>query len=82
MQAHLEAMETSRQQDLEAGDDNGSEEEGTMERVALVDEALEVKILRLVLSSSSRTKPNLSTYDGNLVTENFMDWISKLEKYF
>jgi len=75
-------METSRQEDPDAGDDNRSEGEATTERTTPVDEALEVKLLRSVLSSSSRPKPELSTYDGSLGAENLMDWTSKLDKYF
>lgn len=75
-------METKKQLDPEVGDDNKSEEEATTERETPMDEAPKVKLLRLVLSSSSKPKPKLSTYDGNLVAENLMDWISELDKYF
>jgi hypothetical protein len=39
-------------------------------------------LLRSVLGSSSRPKPELSTYDGSLTDENLIDWISDLDKYF
>lgn len=35
-----------------------------------------------MLGSSSRPKLELSTYDGNLTTESFIDWMSELDKYF
>lgn len=47
-----------------------------------MDEDLKVKLLKSVLSSSSRPKHELSTYDGNLVAKNLMDWINELDKYF
>ena len=39
-------------------------------------------MLRSVLGSSSRPKPSLSTYDGNLSAEGLIDWIGELDKYF
>lgn len=47
-----------------------------------MDEALEVKLLRTLLRSSSRQKIELYTYDGSLVAKNLMDQISELDKYF
>lgn len=47
-----------------------------------MDEASNIKLLGTMLSSSSRPKPHLSTYDGSLGANNFMDWFSKLCKYF
>ena len=39
-------------------------------------------MLRSVLGSSSRPKPSLSTYDGNLSAEGLIDWIGELDRYF
>ena len=42
----------------------------------------EMNLLRYVLGSSSRPKPSLSTYDGNLLAEGLIDWIGDLDRYF
>ena len=39
-------------------------------------------MLRYVLDSSSRPKPSLSTYDGNLSAKGLIDWIGELDIYF
>lgn len=41
-----------------------------------------MKMLRSMLGSSSRPKPSLSTYDGNLSAEGLIDWIGELDRYF
>ena len=41
-----------------------------------------MKLLRSVLGSNSRTKPSLSTYDGNLSAKGMIDWIGELDQYF
>lgn len=46
-----------------------------------MDEYMDVKPLISMISSNSRPKPQLYTYDGSVVAENLMDWISELHKY-
>ena len=73
LQARLEAIEAGRQQDPMAGDVGEPKEEAEEEEAAPVEEIAEVRLLRAVLGSSSRPKPELSTYDGSLTLENLID---------
>jgi len=41
-----------------------------------------VRLLRYILVASSKPKPKLPTYDGNLSIEVLLDWISEMDKYF
>jgi len=41
-----------------------------------------MRLLRLVLLASSKSKPELANYDDILSTEVLLDWISELDKYF
>jgi len=82
LQIWLEAMEVGRQRDPKGGDVSEAEEELEEERATPVEEAAEVKLLRVVLGSSSRPKPEISIYDGSLKDKNVLDWISEMDKYF
>ena len=42
----------------------------------------ELSCFRSILGATSRPKPELSTYDGSLIAEHLIDWISELDKYF
>ena len=64
------------------GDVSGLEEEGNDQEEEAALESAEMKMLRSVLGSSSRPKPSLSTYDGNLSAEGLIDWIGELDRYF
>lgn len=74
-------MEVGRQCDLEGGEVSGAKEE--LEGGALpMEEASEIKLLTIVLDSSSRPNPEISIYDGNLKYGNLLDWINEMDKYF
>ena len=45
-------------------------------------ETPELRYFRSILGATSRLKPDLSTYDGSLIAEHLIDWISELDKYF
>lgn len=38
--------------------------------------------MKLVLSSSSKTKPEIPNYDGSLSADVLLDWVSELDNYF
>eukprot|EP00253_Pinus_taeda_P034746 PITA_34746 len=78
--ACLEAVEVGRCRDPELGD--ASEEEVEEAAGGLEGESAEVRLLRSVLIESSKPKPELPTYDGNLSIEVLLDWISEMDKYF
>ena len=82
MQARMEAMELGRHRELDLGDVSDPEEEGNEQEEEASPKSVEMKMLRSMLGSSSRPKPSLSTYDGNLSAEGLIDWIGKLDRYF
>ena len=45
-------------------------------------ETPELRCFRSILGVNSRPRPELPTYDGSLVAEHLIDWISKMDKYF
>ena len=82
MQARLEAMELGRHREPDLGDVSDPEEEGNEKEKEVALESAEMNMLRSVLGSTTRPKPSLSTYDGNLSVEGLIDWIGELDKYF
>ena len=80
LRACLEAMETGRRRDPEAGDVSEPKDEDQREEVALMQETLELRYFRSILGENSRPKPKLSTYDGSLIVEHLIEWISELDK--
>ena len=45
-------------------------------------ETPELRYFRSILGATSRMKLELSTYDGSLIAEHIIEWISELDKYF
>eukprot|EP00253_Pinus_taeda_P017972 PITA_17972 len=76
----LEAVEAGRRRDPELGDD--SEEEAVTAMDGSEEEAPELRLLRSVLLSSSKPKPEIPNYDGSLSADVLLDWVSELDKYF
>ena len=66
MQARIEAMELGRHRESDLGDVSDLEEEGNKQEEEVAPESVDMNMLRSVLGSSSRPKPSLSTYNGNL----------------
>jgi len=78
--ARLEAVEAGRRRDPELGD--VSEEEVEVAADGAEDDSPEVKLLKSVLLSNSKPKPELPTYDGSLSIDVVLDWISEMDNYF
>eukprot|EP00253_Pinus_taeda_P017754 PITA_17754 len=78
--ARLEAVEASGRRDPELGD--VSEEEVEVAADGPEGDSPEVKLLKTVLLSNSRPKPELPTYDGSLSIDVVLYWISEMDKYF
>eukprot|EP00253_Pinus_taeda_P001971 PITA_01971 len=78
--ARLEAVEVGRRRDPELGDD--SEEEVVNATDGSNEEAPELRLLRSVLLTSSKPKPEILNYDGSLSADVLLDWVSELDKYF
>jgi len=70
---HLWVVEAGRRRDPEIGDD--SEEEATVTTDGSDEEGQEMKLLSYVLLASSKPKPEIPIYDGNLSTEVLLDCI-------
>ena len=79
IQARLDAMETGRKRDPDAGDVSEPKEETQAEEEAPTQETVELRFLRSIFGESSRPKPELHVYDGNLTVGNIIDWISDLD---
>lgn len=80
LSAQLAAIEAGRRRDPKGSDD--SEEENVTMTDESDEDGPELKVLKSVLMASSKPKPKLPNYDGNLSTEALLDWISVMDKYF
>ena len=45
-------------------------------------ETPELRYFRSILGATSRLSSEFPTYDGSLLAEHLIDWISELDKYF
>ena len=75
-------METDRGRDLEAGDISEPEDEEKREEGAPMQETPELRYFISIIGATSRLEPEFPTYDGSLIIEHLIDWISELDKYF
>ena len=82
LRACLESMETDRRRDPKSGDVSEPEDEEQREEAAPMKETPELRYFRSIMGVTSRLRPELTTYDGSLITEHLIDWTSDLEKYF
>ena len=82
MQDRMEAMELGRHREPDLGDVSDPEEAGNEQEEEVAPESAEMRVLRSVLGSSSRPRPSLSIYDGNISAEGLINWIGELERYF
>ena len=82
LRARLEAKETNRRRDPEAGDVSEPKYEEQREEAAPMQETPELRYFISILGATSRPRPELPTYDESLFVEHLLDWISELDKYF
>eukprot|EP00253_Pinus_taeda_P011532 PITA_11532 len=78
--ARLEAVEVGRRRDPELGDVSDEEVEAPADGAE--GDSPEVRLLKSVLLSNSKPKPELPTYDGSLSIDVVLDWMSEMDKYF
>ena len=77
LEERLEAMETkNHSHNL----DNSDEEEESY--VKEEEDPKEVKVLKMLMKASSRSRVEVPMYEGKLNVEELMDWINTLNKYF
>ena len=72
LQACLEAMETDRWRDPEEGDVSETKDEDQREEAAPMQEIPELRYFRSILGETSRSKPELPTYDGILIAKHLI----------
>jgi hypothetical protein len=82
LRARLDAMETTQRRAPETGDVSDAESENPEEEEVVGEEATEEWLLRVVVKLGTRAKMEVPMYEGNLNVEEFLDWISALDKYF
>ena len=57
-------------------------EEEHSEEATPMEETPKLRCFISILGVTSRLRPEFPTYDGSLVAEQLIDWISKMDKYF
>ena len=73
LRARIVAMELGRQRDPVAGDVSEPEGDEQDEEAAPMAETPEMRCFPSILGATSRTKPELPTYEGSLTTEHLID---------
>ena len=74
-------MSDTIQRDPEVGDGSEPEVEALVEKEDN-EEALGIKLLKVIVGVSSKSKAYVSTYSGYLNPEELIDWINAMDKYF
>ena len=82
LRACLEAMETDRRRDPEAGDVSEPEDEEKREGATPMQETPELRYFISIPGETSRSKPELSTYKGSLIAEHPIECINEIDKYY
>jgi hypothetical protein len=72
--ARLDAMETTQRIAPDAGDVSEAEIEEVEVEGEIVEDASEENLLRAVVKLGARAKIDIPMYEGNLDTEEFLDW--------
>ena len=80
LRERMEAMEVARHWDLDVGYVSESDEESFEGKRA--EGSAKMRVLRSTPSSNSRPNVEIATYGGSLDTEELIDWITALNKYF
>jgi hypothetical protein len=75
-------MEATQRRALDAGDINDAESEEVEVEEAAGENVVEEHLLREVVRLGARTKIKVPMYEGNLDTEELLDWIISMDKYF
>ena len=81
LQTRLEALEENQQQDPVRGDVNDKEKEPKEEREVEADHA-KVRLLKSMIGTIMKPKPEVPTYQGGLDANELLDWINEMDKFF
>jgi hypothetical protein len=78
----LEAMEAIQRRTPAAEDVSDAESEEIEVEEVIGEDAAEECLLKVVVKLGARAKMNVPMYEGNLDSEELLDWIRSLDKYF
>jgi hypothetical protein len=82
LRARMDAMETTKRRASDAGDINDAENEEVEVDKVIVKDVEEERLLKEVVKLGARANIDVPMYEGNLNTEEFLDWIQEMDKYF
>jgi hypothetical protein len=82
LRARLDAMEITQRRVPDVGDVSEVEMEEVEVEEAITEDVVEERLLRAVVKLGSRVKIDIPMYEGNLDTEELLDWIREMDKYF
>jgi hypothetical protein len=82
LRVRLDAMETTQRRAPDAGDVSEAEMEEVEVEEVVVEDAAEERLLRAVVKLGARAKIDIPMYEGSLDTEELLDWIRAMDKYF
>jgi hypothetical protein len=73
--ARLDAMETTQRRAPDVGDISEAENEEVEVEEAVAEDVVEECLLKVVVKLGARAKIDVPMYEGNLDTEELLDWI-------
>jgi hypothetical protein len=82
LRARMDAMETTQRRAPDAGDVSEAEIEEVEVEEVVAEDVVEERLLKAVVKLGARAKIDIPMYEGNLDTEEFLDWIRAMDKYF
>jgi DNA-binding transcriptional regulator WhiA len=75
-------METTQRRAPDVGDISEEENEEVEVEEVVAEDAAEERLLKEVVKLGAREKIDVPMYEGNLDTEELLDWIRAMDKYF
>jgi hypothetical protein len=82
LRARMDAMETTQRRAPDVGDVSDEKNEEVEVEKVVAEDATEECFLKEVVKLGAREKIDVPMYEGNLDTEEFLDWIRAMDKYF
>jgi hypothetical protein len=84
LRARMEDMEAAQRRTTNTGDlsDSEGEAETVPQGEVTAEEASTERLIKAITRMSSKTKMDISAYEGSLDAEELLDWIRALDTYF
>jgi hypothetical protein len=79
LRVRQDAMETTQRRVPDAGDVSEAEIEEVEVKEAVVEDVAEERLLKAVVKLGARVNIDIPMYEGNLDTEELLDWIRAME---